>query len=233
MMDPNFEPNELSLKNISNLFGNMNDAFFEYLIEDHVETEGMSQRELGNIFGVGESTYNAWVKNRKYPDYAKIIFGMYITFENLKSIHSNNTKITEMTHCLDMNDEFGLINIHKNENDNYQAKLVSRGIQDLTSAEVLVRLINLGESVVLSQIEKEASSADEEVLSGDKLDDKGLIDNLRVAIDEFNINKKPKPIIKAILKVQKNSIEDETSVQVQKLMKERLSKEDYEWLTGH
>ena len=140
MFNNTTDPMDINIKNIASLFDDMDNEWIDFLVREH--TGYISQKDLSKVFGVRESTFNGWVNSNKYPDYAKIIFGLFIAFENLKTTHLELTKKTNMTLPVDMGGEYGLIELDKDNKGNFQAKIVARGITNRTEAEKLVTSIN-------------------------------------------------------------------------------------------
>ena len=84
MTSNNINPMDINIRNIASVFDVMDNDSVESLIAKY--TGHMVQKELSEVFGVHETTFNGWWKNNKYPDYAKIILGLIKAFEDLKII---------------------------------------------------------------------------------------------------------------------------------------------------
>lgn len=79
----------------------------------YIERSGKSQKELAELVGVAASTFNDWVKGKKYPRIDKIeilanYFGILKSdlIEDKTEMHKKNDILSDIVIKLRMNDDF-------------------------------------------------------------------------------------------------------------------------------
>ena len=79
----------------------------------YIERSGKSQKELAELVGVAASTFNDWVKGKKYPRIDKIeilsnYFGILKSdlIEDKEEMHKKNDTLSDIIIKLRMNEDF-------------------------------------------------------------------------------------------------------------------------------
>lgn len=133
MLDINTNPMDINPREAGEVFGNIPMDDFDATLRSFFKMKGRAG--FCEFLGIRESTLSGWLKEGSLPFYAKVAFGLAVTFENLKKKHQSLIEEYQLPVIVNLGDQWGLMEIRKDNNDTPTGKLLVSGITSQDDAK--------------------------------------------------------------------------------------------------
>lgn len=135
MLAKNINPMDINPREAGDLFGNKKIDDFDKTLRAFFRIKGRAG--FCEFLGIRESTLSGWLKEGNLPYYAKVAFGLAVAFDNLKRIHQSLIDEYELPVVVNLGDQWGLMEIRKDDNGAPTGKLLASGITSEDDAKRL------------------------------------------------------------------------------------------------
>lgn len=131
----NIKPMDVNPREAGELFGNSKIDDFDKTIRAFFKIKGRAG--FCDFLGIRESTLSGWLKEGNLPYYAKVAFGLAVLFDDLKTMHQSLIDEDELPVVVNLGDQWGLMEVRKDNNGDRTGKLLASGISSENDAKRL------------------------------------------------------------------------------------------------